>query len=416
MENFSLERGNLYDHGNIHDAESEYKKQRDKVLDNIMKEGNESQDSEIKNVYREKLKNKIQEGFIDREYLLKHNYHNDGPLIMSEMVDFLIPQNKLFEQEIKLKPNIKYVDDIIMPTKDGCSPKKGEGEYNEKKIIPRFEIMVDFLKKNNISVNDYLCIIGKNDKKMLKKEDYVMFVLPSLNKMVEICDEEGNATYVIHDSPIKEEFDKLKNDENNEGGITEFYYQMTKKDLEIIGNKLGLVSKINWGANIDNWLNNVEDKLTKEKNRSFTIEEIKKNLIKYEAAPALWLTNASLAKLLKKTEYKIKKIANNYRENNPEWFKFYLNSNTNRIYERYSPELIQKIKEDLTQYEAAPDSWLTNVGSTKLLKKTDYKIKKIADNYRESNPEWFKSYLDFAGNLREHYSPELIQKIKEKIE
>ena len=62
-----------------------------------------------------------------------------------------------------------------------------------------------------------------------------MFVLPSLKKLVEVCDEEGNATYIIHDSPTQEEFDKLKNEKNNKGDrdIPKFYYQMTKNDLQI---------------------------------------------------------------------------------------------------------------------------------------------------------------------------------------
>lgn len=41
------------------------------------------------------------------------------------------------------------------------------------------------------------------------------------------------------------------------------------------------------------------------------------------------------------------------------------------------------------------------------------KLQRKIAKYRETNPEWFKIYLGSGNKQREHYSPELIQKIKE---
>ena len=43
-------------------------------------------------------------------------------------------------------------------------------------------------------------------------------------------------------------------------------------------------------------------------------------------------------------------------------------------------------------------------------------LKKFFEQYRASNPEWFKQYKVGSSTIAEHFSPELIQFLKESLE
>ena len=40
------------------------------------------------------------------------------------------------------------------------------------------------------------------------------------------------------------------------------------------------------------------------------------------------------------------------------------------------------------------------------------KMKRIADSYRQSHPEWFHEYRATTGRVREHYASELCDSIR----
>ena len=124
------------------------------------------------------------------------------------------------------------------------------------------------------------------------------------------------------------------------------------------------------------------------------------------------MTNLKLSKELHKTKQSVKKIANKYRESNPEWFIIYKSASGIKA-EHYSPELVAIIEQEINKYKSAPEGWMTNTEFVRNFKKGKNTIKKIADKYRDSNPEWFKFYL-VRGQLREHYSPEFIAVIQKR--
>lgn len=282
FQSFSLDRGDLRGHDNLYTAEKSYKQEREKILDNIINNGKAVDSFEERERYRQRLGEKIKEGFLDREYLLKYHWPEDRILITAEIVDFLLPQietspiqNMEFSKPEIPMPDIKHIKAVILPSqKKETSGAKGESDFKEKRLIPRFETLIDFLDKNGIKTDEYICYEGENPREMMRGQSYIMFVLPGLKKMVLVCDEEGNATYIIHTSPNQEEFEKLKKDEEMDENerSPKFYYQKTKSELQILGKKLGIISWAKWDER--NWLTKIENELTKDFDKEFSLKNI----------------------------------------------------------------------------------------------------------------------------------------------
>jgi hypothetical protein len=126
------------------------------------------------------------------------------------------------------------------------------------------------------------------------------------------------------------------------------------------------------------------------------------------------MTGGTFNKLLGVSYGITNKEANKYRKLNPEWFKIYKDS-TGKKSEHFSPELVERIREEIESIEEAPEGWITKSALIKILKAAHKTINKKANKYRKSNPEWFKIYKDSTGKKSEHLSPELIQEIKEDL-
>jgi hypothetical protein len=131
--------------------------------------------------------------------------------------------------------------------------------------------------------------------------------------------------------------------------------------------------------------------------------------------PAGWVIAKKLALEFSRGTPSIQRIADQFREGHPEWFKEYLSSN-NQMIEHYSPELILEIKKILETQEKPPAGWLVRKNLSDELNQHLRKIDAIANKYRTSHPEWFHEYLDKREHMREHFSPELVEKIKEELE
>ena len=153
------------------------------------------------------------------------------------------------------------------------------------------------------------------------------------------------------------------------------------------------------------------------------IKIIRKEINKIPKAEGMykdWRTNNLLAEELSLSELTVKKIADQYLETNPEYFKeLRIESGPKRSH--YSPELIEIIKKKVEEFKVIPKAegiykdWRTNNGLINELGATYETIKKIADKYIKSNPEYFKELRIESGPKRSHYSPELIKIIRKEI-
>ncbi len=136
---------------------------------------------------------------------------------------------------------------------------------------------------------------------------------------------------------------------------------------------------------------------------------------RFEQALPGWMTNKRLAIELKVARESIKNITILYRQAHPEWFYNYKNS-IGQIHEHYSPKLCDLIRDEINKFEQSPAKWMTNGGLAIDIKVAPQTIKRIADSYRQSHPEWFHEYKRTSGNICEYYSPELCDIIRNEID
>lgn len=125
-----------------------------------------------------------------------------------------------------------------------------------------------------------------------------------------------------------------------------------------------------------------------------------------ELAPDGWRTNQSVIEELGIAQTTAQRIANEYREEHPEYFANYMLDTSSKVIEHYSPELVAIIKERIAEVDPAPAGWRVALNIAEELGVSDTTIRKKADEYRTAHPEWFAIY---KGNRNlEHYAPELV--------
>lgn len=423
---FSLERGNLYQNDNIEVAKETFKEKRDSVLDSIINGGKSTQDSTKREDYRTMLKEKIKEGFIDREYLERHAWDKERILITSDIVDFLLPQisearEVSMEKGESFQPIIKQIDETILITENGKGPENGSEEGVEERLIPRFELLVKFLRENGIKDSKYFCYKGKNKTEMMRAESYVMFVVPDLGKMVFLCNEEGNATYIIHNAPNKSEFEKLLRDEEIEKSERQpqFYYHMSKYDLLDLEKEFGIVSRVRWDEK--DWLELMGGELTKDFNSGVSAEDMgnflkkqkeEKN-IKAEKVVDGWMANRTLADRLGVDSGTVKSIADKYLQENKGWKQQRRNKNE-KLYWYYAPELVEIITKEIKSREETTDGWMTNGALADRLGVDFSTVKSIANKYLQKNENW-KNQRKAKRGMFWYYAPELVEIITKEV-
>lgn len=89
--------------------------------------------------------------------------------------------------------------------------------------------------------------------------------------------------------------------------------------------------------------------------------------------------------------------------------------------EKFKKALLENVDSTSSKYNTiekrsyAPKGWMTNRWLSIVLGVDKSVTKKIANNYKW-NASWFRRYLDWAGQQREHYSPELCELISNEIQ
>jgi len=173
-----------------------------------------------------------------------------------------IPEN--LDNIIKIDQDIKNIDrviekasikdQVIVPPDAPARPiVPGNGEgLLENKLRPRLKTLLFILEKdNNIDLDDpdqKKITQGITTNEMMRKEPYYSVEVPSLNRTVLVCDEEGNATFVIDTKKLEE----LKIS-------TEQLLNMTKEKLNAL-----MEEHAGFGRRIiqsDSWVNNIADNL-----------------------------------------------------------------------------------------------------------------------------------------------------------
>ena len=409
----------------------------------------DSDDSIFKQDSRLMLTENIQGGIITRDFLkpiyeslgMGENF-DDRKLSPSIIKDELIPlDQELLDEEMEEqesgslateaeveKPLIRpeempatyALQETILPSDDRPRIVPGNGTFEQARSIPRFEILTRLLldtKFDNlagddrIGKEDFIAVTGRNSENMVRRQSYRLVLIKKLNKMVFVCNEEGNNTFVINGIvegiDTEEDIPKLED-----------IYGLKKSQLRGL-KQSGLLSEIRW-SNKDRWGKRMAEALQKKSALVGLIEEWREVIGQQtnietgvETAPAGWLTNRSMSKQLKKDKTTTAKITDKYRQEHPEWFKNYLDK-TGVKREHFSPELIAIITETPV-IESAPDNWVTSSELAKKLNKGYTTISKAIEEHRIEHPEWFKEYLDKGNRKMEYLSPELVAIITNEL-
>lgn len=138
-------------------------------------------------------------------------------------------------------------------------------------------------------------------------------------------------------------------------------------------------------------------------------------------APEGWITIGRLAGETGRNFSVIKGRASQYRDTHPEWFAR-RRSSQGRLENVLSPELVRVIREslpvDLPEVKP-PKGWETAHVLADKLRSGHPAIKRIANQYRETHPDWFGRFsVRGRGRKRDYfqyYAPELIEIIAKEV-
>ena len=218
-------------------------------------------------------------------------------LLDNQETQNIVPeQNEEEEDEIDF-PIINY-DGIILPSLDKKPDFTGEGEADlEKESQPRFRLLKKLIKDLNIDKGVYI-ISGIADPKMMRQNIYKAVVIPENDKIVLVCDAYGNATYISHQT--------LKDNSVILG--------LDKKEL----NELFFVSSFNWINDEEKWQEKISEELFEvnenklsdievvenieenrkiiEKNKEYTTEDLKQEIIKKFSTAEDWVKEKRIEK------------------------------------------------------------------------------------------------------------------------
>ena len=292
-------------------------------------------------------------------------------------------------------------DTILPPGPGEILPGNGSSELKEKDTILRTAYLIQLLSELNFK---YSIIQGKNTPEMMRTKSYVVFLVPERRKAVFVNNEEGNATYIVHDI--------------DEDGW-EDYANQTKDQLKEPNNQTK-VSFHSWPGDSLKWKQAIMEALqtdyvpgtTTEKTIGESSEQQDK-----EPAPDGWMTkNTIVVKLGKSNNWTVKRISALVAEH-PEWASDeYLNDQKHAGFTHYSPQLIaelERMKREDEKHKPAPEGWTTLRSIAKRLSKSENWVGKQIIGILAEHAEWMSDeYLSEQGRSSlAHYSPQLIAEL-----
>ena len=133
-----------------------------------------------------------------------------GILGLPSIPEVLERINELKEEIEELKKYInshkEKINTVITPPQDRRAEiTPGSGTFSKKEIFSRLLMLVYILQHDfDIPPTDVKMKEGKVTPEMMRKTPYVRIEIPSLDRAVYICDEEGNVSYVFDTKKLAE--------------------------------------------------------------------------------------------------------------------------------------------------------------------------------------------------------------------
>ena len=146
---------------------------------------------------------------------------------------------------LRLPDRFEKLGATLVPPDEGETIQRGSGEgMAEKKTIPRSRYLVEVLTDLN---KRYQIVSGTNAPDMVREETYQVFIIPDLEKIVLVNNEEGNATFVVSVDKDEEPAD---------------YYRLSKNELRTLG--LYKSRQLNYSGSPDQWKISIKQALTNQ--------------------------------------------------------------------------------------------------------------------------------------------------------
>jgi hypothetical protein len=143
---------------------------------------------------------------------------------------------------------------------------------------------------------------------------------------------------------------------------------------------------------------------------------INEKVLAYEIAPPGWMNTKEIRVMTKRNLKLIKQMIRQYIVGHPDWKHPYRSRNNNAVCSHYHPELIEKLKEELSERKTAPDKWMNLYELSKQIGVGRKTIKRLADKLLVDHPDWEHPYEGRENRVvLQHYHPDLIEKIKEEL-
>lgn len=141
---------------------------------------------------------------------------------------------------------------------------------------------------------------------------------------------------------------------------------------------------------------------------------LREDLAHRKSSPEGWMAVSVLARTLDFTSSTIQRVAEQCRDEHPEWFGTYKLPD-GKLSVHYHPDLVSLVNSKLSGQDLAPKGWTTNSSLAKELSVDHDTVKKFAASFEETHSEWFKAYRDGSKKLSTHYHPDLAAHIRKEI-
>jgi len=128
----------------------------------------------------------------------------DIPNILQSIIEV---KEKIDNLKAYIGINIAKNNIVITPPDNNKKINAGDGQgIEQKRMFPRFLTLLYILKHDfDISPNEAPAIIGIVTPDMVRQTTYMRMEIPVLNRVVYLCDEEGNVSYIFDVAKIEEQ-------------------------------------------------------------------------------------------------------------------------------------------------------------------------------------------------------------------
>ncbi len=194
---------------------------------------------------------------------------------INEVIIKDIEETKTVAEPVRVNFSMVPPDDLPGPQVDR---EKSTGTGIEKRTLPRTEELISLLQNfDQMEEGDryyriqYDAGLAGQDPKIaerMRKKEYDMFVIPELQVMILVCDEEGNSTFVVRRPCLSQEDLQQKMAGNkidsSAGDDPRFYAGLKKSQLYNLVNEedrnASIVVEVEW--NSEEWADDILDAIT----------------------------------------------------------------------------------------------------------------------------------------------------------